>query len=128
MTQCKMDSDQLLYKAAVRVAQESVFMASALEIYAGGKLDFGRRADLLQADQSSIVKLALCKRPNPEATSFASDVMAVASASGVSPAAVANALRHVEALTALKESSPGNLLAAARDHIDSNRPDETEDS
>lgn len=114
-----LESENLLSGAATRAAEDPTFMANVLKSYAGGQLDFGRLALLFQTNEANIIRLALCRRPGTRTGVFACDVLALAAASGVSVAAVANSLRQVEALDALRKGTPMSLMAAARDHISS---------
>jgi hypothetical protein len=99
-------------------------MASALQVYGGGKLEFGELAAALNADEPAIVRLALCKRPRAHADQFASDVKAIARACGIGAEKIAEVVRRADALGALR-NSPNAFMAAARDRVDPGDPDST---
>jgi hypothetical protein len=118
------NTNELLARAASRVSSDPIFMASALQVYGGGRLEFGELAAALNTDKPTIVRLALCKRPRAHADQFVSDVKAIANACGIGSDKIAEVVRRADALGALR-NSPKALMAAARDRVDPVDPDST---
>lgn len=113
---------RLLWKAAARAADHPFFLASQLLAY--GSLRGLSRPDLakwLGCKPNGLVRLELCRRPEVSAPSFRAEVEKVAAFAGAKPERVAEALREVEAIAALRQArhpKDGGMLLAARDRVE----------
>jgi hypothetical protein len=107
-------SSTLLTRAAIRASCRSEFLGSIFAEYVASENKGDRElADMLQVDVGNVDRLRICLRPHVD--SFASDVEDIASAFGANATALAQIVRHVDALRAmptLSTSVTGLLLAA----------------
>jgi hypothetical protein len=113
----------LLSRAALQVADDPTFMASALRTFAGGEFDTAKLARHLATDEDSIVRLALCRRPATRPEQFSLDIGKIAKFSGIAVEKLAAIVRHADAMAAFRQNAAPPLLAAARDKIDPDDPD-----
>jgi len=111
-------SDALEHMAR-RVADDPFFLACPLLTFAKSEgLDDAALAARLGCAVADLTRLRLCRAPR--AAEFRADVTTVATAFGIDPNVLANAVRHAEGLTRLRETAgtagqPGFLLAARDD-------------
>lgn len=111
----------LLRRAAERAADRPPFLASALLAYAHAEgLDDAGLAARLGCPDADLPALLLCRRP--QGATFAADVQRIAERFGLQPFRLAEAIRVVEGVAALRAAHdaadgrpPDGLLAAARD-------------
>jgi hypothetical protein len=119
--------DVPLVRAAARLAGDRRFMASALAITNGGKLEEAISATRLQCSIDAVVDLALCFRPSGKSEGFKTDVQRIAEFVGVPAGQVAALIREAEAIEVLRGHQPTEFLAAARDKLqDEQKKDEDE--
>jgi hypothetical protein len=107
--------EAMLDRAALRVADDDTFVASALRDWAGGRLDLDAVTSFLGCDRASATKLALCRRPQPTAPDFRGDVAKIAAYAGVDETRLLALLREVASIVAFRKADGAQLLAAARD-------------
>lgn len=132
------NTDQLRLLAA-KLKENQNFLAWVLSTYQQKEhIDDERLIAHLKTTPDMLVRLALCKCPNPNSSTFASQIREISTYTNTEPFDLANIIRQVDALEILskiphKESSqtigrlaPG-LLAAARDKLDVEE-DEPKDS
>jgi len=117
---------------ALRLRRDPRYMACALAAYREQEgMSEEELADELNTLPELVVRLALCKRPQPSSPNFAGEVRELANYTLANPARLAGILRQVDALEGLSEwvnatsvKSGGRteagegLLAAARDRIE----------
>lgn len=127
----------LLRHAARRASQHPFFLAAYLEAFRSQReMQEADLALFLGCAPDMLPKLALCRRPNPETQQFRSDVHHIARAFGIQPERLAQLIREVDALQALRKASPASgqlsthgLLMAARDlEAESSAREEAENS
>jgi hypothetical protein len=117
MTERAPSRDQLLKRAALRIAGDDRYVASAFREWSNGPPDLERLATSLECDHGQVVQVALCRRPRHDPPGFRADVARIAEVTGVSGDLLASFLREAEALAAFRSSSAQPTLAAARDVI-----------
>ena len=115
MTPRAPSKEALLERAAARIADDEVFLASALRDWSGGQLDLDAVATFLGCTREAVVRLALCRRPHAAATTFRADVTKVAVHAGVDEARLLGLLREAASIAAFRKSDGSQVLAAARD-------------
>jgi hypothetical protein len=112
------DTGALVRRAAERAASRSFYLAPVLERY---RLETDQDEDQLVAmlgcARDALPKLALCRAPEAASEGFRQEVEAIAALAGARASALAQILRFVSSLSALRESlretgEPGGLLAA----------------
>lgn len=115
-----MQNDPIL-RAALRAASRPFFLASAMHAYRGmsGQDEAGLAA-YLECNRDDLAIIGLCRRPSGSAEEFRSDVARISNRFHVRVDRLAEIVRLVDALSALKlGAEAGNvesgLLAAARD-------------
>jgi hypothetical protein len=112
-------SERALDRAAERASQSPFFLGFALARYARieGLRDDAELARRLACHPATLSRLRLCRRPDGGSARFAADVLRIAQRFGLDPARLAELLRQVDALDALRavEDTAGSWLAAARD-------------
>src|SRR5262245_45749836 len=116
-------AEEMLERAALRVAGDETFIASLLREWCGGELDFEAIARFLGCPRASVVKLALCRRP--PASMFQSDVKRIATHASVDEARLVPLLREAASLAAFRSSTGSQMLAAARDDRGPKKDDES---
>lgn len=105
-----------LERFARRLRSDPYFLASALEDYAGSeRLDRAGLAAALGCEPNQLGPLGLCRRPSPDAGSFADDVRRIAQRFNLPEERLAEVVRRSEALMALREADIEDVVAAARD-------------
>ncbi len=125
-----METNRHLARLAKRLNEDTEYMASILAMYQiCERLTDQSLSELLGISPGMLARLALCKRPNPESADFAQQVRKLADFTGADVGAIANLIRQIEALEAMKVLSKKQfgqserwsmaasqgLLAAARD-------------
>ena len=117
-----MTDPDLLRRAAERVGQDHLFLASVLLTYARAEgLDDDGLAGRLGCAPEDLSRLRLCGRPRREAKEFRMDVHRIAERFGLDPARLAEVVRLADALDAFRRvgrATDSGLLAAARDRDD----------
>jgi hypothetical protein len=113
----------ILRWAAKRAAEEPFLLAHDLREYR--TLHDASEDDLasvLECSANALVCLALCRRPDPSAPSFRTDIEKIALHCGANGQKLAVVLREVDALRTIRQPLPApvtygqsGLLAAARD-------------
>ena len=124
----KNDAIDILAWAANRATTHAFFLANYLAQYqALQNMADAQLADFLGCTEEKLRELALCRRPDPSAPAFKTEVELIATYAGVKSARLAELIRHVEALAALTATSTtqhsDSLLMAARDRGE-NREDQ----
>lgn len=116
-------SDDLVRRAAARAAEREGFVAAALAVYQElYGMDEEKLAAFLGGAPDDLPRLALCRRPAPDAAPavFRAGVERIAAYAGVRAPALAALLREVDAVGALRgaggDAAPGTLMAA-RDRV-----------
>ena len=109
-------------RAAHRASTRAFFLGSVLAAYAQiERLDDSALADLLGCRPAILPALRLCRRPATDPPTFRSDVEQIAERFGVDPVRLAEVVRLVDGIAALRGASAGgeqDYLAAARDRDD----------
>ena len=109
----------LLALAAQRAAQRGFFLASAFRLYQSMRdVDDASLAQQLGTDVGTLDRLRLCRRPSVEAEGFRAEVQTIAHRFGVEPLALAQLLRELSSLEAMRSADEGQssaVLMAARD-------------
>ncbi len=101
------------------------FLACPLRLLAQSKeLDDSQLANWLGCSMQTLLPLRLCRAPAPESNRFLKDVARIAATYHVDQAALADAVRHGQAIWQLRQGQAGGAgrLRAARDD-DANRED-----
>lgn len=84
-------------------------------------------ANYLQCEPDALIRLALCRRPDPEGNRFGEDVVRIAIHLNLNPLRLANLVRMVDALAEMEEmskvSDTRGTLQAARDKGDWDKPE-----
>ncbi len=126
-----MPEQKILTWAANRAANEPSLLAYDLSAYrALNNVSEGELALALQCSPEALVCLSLCRRPNPNAATFRSDIQQIATHCGVNARNLAAVLREVDSLRTMREASAIapfaqtqlGFLAAARDRNPHPRP------
>lgn len=113
-----------LNRLAQQARTHDSLLASLLYTYQGMEgLSDSALAAYLQCDQTSLPRLALCRRPRP-APQFRQDVEQIARFAGVNPLQLMRLIRAAESHQALHQTTASSMLLAARDHEPSDTPDE----
>ena len=130
--------DQLRLLVA-KLKENPDFLAWVLSTYQKREhIDDERLIAHLKTTPEMLVRLALCKRPNPNSSAFASQIRKISTYTNTDPSDLANIIRQVDALEFLskipnRESTQRigrlatGLLTAARDKLDVEE-DEPKDS
>lgn len=101
------DAERLLSRLAERLSQDPTYMANLFALYkTHERVGEEELARLLKVSQGTITRLALCKRPNSSSTTFRDQIRQLAAFGGVDVTHLANLIRHVDALEALRLESP----------------------
>lgn len=119
----QVERDHLLAWAARRARGRESFIASDLAAYQERhRLDESQLADWLGGAMRALTNLALCRRPQADASTFRADVERIALHVGVRGERLARLLRETEAIAALRAApvdasapSEHGFLMAARD-------------
>lgn len=115
--------NELLCHAAKRATRQPFFLGAALEDFCAHR-GMGETALIrfLECPPECLPKLALCRRPNPDLSTFCSDVHRIANAFGLQADRLVQILREVDTLKALGQTAPETgqeeskgVLLAARD-------------
>lgn len=110
--------EQLLRRAAERAAEQPFYMASRLRRYRElERIDVAELARRLDADESALARLALCRAPAPEQPAFRREVAQIAAYAGVSAAGLMQLLRRVQVSDAARRAAAPPELLAARDRV-----------
>lgn len=120
-----------LERLAERLEKDPQFMAFLLKRYCGVEgWTVDRMIDFLKTDKSTYTRLALCKRPEADASNFAEQVRQIAEYTQILAGLIAGIVRQMDALDGLQartvdgrtgqtnpewQATPG--LAAARDRL-----------
>ncbi|HVC33995.1 MAG TPA: hypothetical protein VNL16_10840 [Chloroflexota bacterium] len=121
--------DDRIAALARRVQDDPFFLASALKGYARSEgLDERGLAAALSCPIETLVKLALCRRPRPAPPVFREDVDRIATRFGVRADALAEIVRHADALAGMRrgDADERGLLMAARDRDEPTAADATD--
>lgn len=119
----KSSEDAVLLWAARRAERRTSFLASTLAAYRSmHDVEEEQLARFLACPVKSLPTLALCKRPDPNASDFRKDVERIASFVGADGVQLGKLLREVETVEALRgaaessgQTGDAGMLAAARD-------------
>ncbi len=117
--------ETLLERSVLRVANDETFLASDLRVWAGGTLDLDALATFLGCTREGVVKVSLCRRPDPAAASFRPDILKIAVHAGVDEQRLLELVREAASLAAFRKSDGTQLLAAARDDRTNDDKDES---
>lgn len=121
-----------LKSLAERLERDHRYMSWALTRYqAEEKLSDIKLAEIFRTTPEMLLRLALCKYPDPESTSFISQVKQIASYTNIELTSLVNLIRQVESLEALSNQPTPDLsenlalqrpmvFAAARDKENTN--------
>ena len=102
-----------LARAAARAEADPFFVASALAAYrALAGYDDARLAAWLGCPAGNLARLALCRRPDGGSAMFSDEVRRIARHVGGDAGRLAQLLRAVENTEAMRDASPGALMAA----------------
>ncbi len=123
-----MAQHEIVQWAARRARLEPLFLGHELFEYQKlGNHDEEEIATFLQCSTDALVSLALCRKPDTNGPSFRMDVERIADHCGANPTRLANLLREVDALRAMRavqqSHAPSGLLLAARDRKTRRRKD-----
>lgn len=133
------DSDQLRLLVA-KLKKNPDFFAWVLSSYQQKEhIDDEHLIVHLKTTPEMLVRLALCKRPNPSSSDFAAQIRQISTYTNIDPSTLANIIRQVEALEFLsKIPNKGStqmigrlatgLLVAARDKLDVEEDESTDSS
>jgi hypothetical protein len=105
--------EELLERAALRVAEDEAYVAFDFRTWTGGTLDWDAVSDFLHCARTAAVKVSLCRRPAP--LSFKADASKIAALGGVDENLLIDLLRQAASLKAFRASGGSQLLVAARD-------------
>jgi hypothetical protein len=106
--------DELLKFAAQKASGDPFFLASALKVFQTIENPSGAElAEYLEISETDLVRLALCRRPYTEESSFRSGINEICTKFKLSPVNLINLLRRAEIYE--QSSTPGSQLIAARD-------------
>lgn len=116
-------TERLMRHAAARAATREAFVASALAEYRTlNDMNERRLAAWLGIVPAKLTRLALCRRPEGAGMRFREGVRQIVAATGVDGDRLAELLREVEAVRALRGAPAGEaaagMLMAARDRDD----------
>lgn len=112
-----------------RASSDAFFMGSALAEYqAIHSIDDRRLANILRCSTQALARLALCRRPDDQATRFREEVQRIATFASCNADRLAQLLREVAVVASFREG-PGEcasqgLLMAARDRRSGGKPPE----
>lgn len=123
--------EELLALAAARAGNRPFYLASVLvafqELHQMSDEDLGNRLDCSGATLNA---LRLCRRPDVDSPQFQNDVRAIGERFSIAPLPLAQLLREVAAVDAMRrphgEHSSGFLMAA-RDKTRQRKPPATKD-
>lgn len=129
MSETPLSNIKQLRQLAVKLQENHEFMAWTLAAYQTKEhIDEDRLMVQLKTTPEMFVRLALCKCPNPNSATFASQVREIATYTNIDPVSVAIIIRQVDSLDILSKLPRKNeaknesartfasgLLAAARD-------------
>lgn len=107
--------EEMLERAAARVADDEAFVASALRDWGGGHLDLDGAASFLGCTRKAVVQLALCRRPLGMSKSFRQDVAQIAAHTCIDETRLLELMREAASIAAFRKSDGAQMLAAARD-------------
>ena len=124
MTPADPSREDMLERAAARVADDPAFMASALRDWGGGRFDIQAVMAYLERGKEAVTKLALCQRPRAGSVTFRADVVRMAIHSSVDEQRLLALLREADSLAAFRKSDGSQMLAAARDDRDRKKDDD----
>lgn len=114
----------MLERAAVRVAEDPAFMASALRDWGGGQFEFEAAMDYLNCSREAVARLALCQRPRADSATFKAAIARIAGHASVDETRLLTLLREADSLAAFRKADGSQLLAAARDDRDRKKDDD----
>ena len=129
----------MLRHAALRASKNPFFIAGDIEGFRTRRgMQESDLASYLGCDSEILPKLGLCRRPDPDSTTFQSDVHRIADAFGISPNILVQLMREADSLNVLGMDVPiarpnplEGLLMAARDkelvELQSNEPSDERD-
>ena len=96
----------LLATLVQRLANDTTYMAHVFALYKNQEgLDDEDLANYLNAFPEQIVRLALCKRPEPDASDFADQIRLLGDFTLIDDALIAHVIRQVDSLSLLSQSS-----------------------
>ena len=106
-------NDRRLASAAARAEAEPFFVASALAAYrALAGFDTTQLAAWLGCPADNLARLSLCRRPEGGSAMFADEVRRIAAYVGGDAGRLAQLLRAVENVEAMRNAPPSALIAA----------------
>ena len=114
-----------LEKLALRMEEDPFFLACPLRLFAQSKeLDDFQLANELGCSVETLLPLRLCRAPAPESKRFLHDIGQIAATYGVGEIALADAVRHGQAIWQLRQRQTGAAptLRAARDAKREDKP------
>ena len=139
-------SSELLVGLVARLERNPAFMANVLAIYRKQeRISIVTLAQELETTPDTLTRLALCKRPDSNSFNFADQVRQLSKFTDIDAMQIANILRQVESLDAVKQPPQlvqlddtgeriqqvgHGLLAAARDDdesVDEQQEDSSEE-
>ena len=107
-----------LENLALRMEADPFFLACPLRLFAQSKgLDDSQLANRLGCSVETLLLLRLCRAPAPESSRFLKDIGHMAATYHVEETALADAVRHGQAIWQLRQRQAGAAptLRAARD-------------
>lgn len=105
---------RILQSLMERVKEDSGFMAYALDIYRRQQgLDENGLVAQLNTTLESIVRLALCKKPDPSSPKFAEQLQQIANYTAISQTLIIDVLKASEGLAAERAVTAGGLPVAS---------------
>ncbi len=110
--------EQLLRRAAERAAEQPFYLASRLRRYRElERIDEAELARRLDAPETALTRLALCRTPDAELPAFRQEVAQIAAYAGVSASGLMQLLRRVQVSDAARRAAAPPELLAARDRV-----------
>jgi len=108
---------RLLQRAAERTSERVFFLGSSLASFQEARgIDDSELARVLHCDQENLARLRLCRRPDVDGAAFQVEVRAIAERFHASDLSLAQLLREVAAIDAMREAgqprTAGFLMAA----------------
>lgn len=121
-----LSNKKLITRTLERAKTDFLFVAHKLAAYAANHaVDEAAVATFLRCDSDGLVRLALCRAPQGDG--FAVDVRRIAAFAPCDAEALAQLLREVDAVIALRHDSRVTVPMAARDRFESDAGVEGDD-
>lgn len=103
--QPEVTDSSLLARLVQRLANDTTYMAHVFALYKNQEgFDDADLANCLNAFPEQIIRLALCKRPEPDAPDFADQIRLLGDFTLIDEALLAHVIRQVDSLTHLSQS------------------------